>query len=920
MRGIAILLTIVPLFLQAGNGNQCSLICKHGVQVEVGPDCSASIELDAILLGFGDPASCLSNQPEDFEMSFLLEREGAAVVAEGLPIPSEYLGEKLLVRVVEKRTGNFCFGSITTFDTQPPELICPAPIALSFDEVAPTSVEAEPLYDDCGEVTFTYEDRNIFTDCASGFYKKTIRIWTGSDLFGNSSNCQQEIGFRAPDLSAVIFPTSWRDTFLDCSINLMNTELLGAPVVDIGWGMDSFSLLHLTSTFEDVSVEECTGKALITRSWTVGNTCDGTTVEAVQEFQLRDTIGPTLICPDTIAVNALEGTEVSPNFYLPAALATDACSELIEYEVQMLGDTIDGNAPQLSDLPIGLISYGYEASDECGNSSKCRSAIKVFPPEGYDYPVLLCPGLDTVVLNDLGTGVYEAENLIIATLDNRCMETFQVKKSEWNAFESQVNFECEDLSGVQLLSVEGIDCEGSKGYCAVEIMVLDTIPPVLTCPPAQFLTCLDAAEDLDITGRATLTDACSASILTFSDVTNINDCGLGIINRIWEGGENNGPTGSCEQIISIGADVPFSIVFPRSYTFFGCRDSSTLSPENLPANFSAPIITSGVCSDYTISYQDSIFQDDQFCWVVFREWRVQDHCSFESAGIFEWIQLIRVIDNEAPVITCPDSIYIQLPSDQCEADVTLPLPFWEEECVEPLVELSGDLQGEYAQENVASGQYELQYAVTDGCGNTASCSFTLTVADVSGPVMECPTSLSWSLGGDFTAQLRYEDLNITNLTDNCFPISDLQFGLTFDINDSIPSTDSVLNIDCNTPAESEIRFWAGDPLGHWNSCMITLTVPNSNCAYEEETRALQPTVYPNPAREVIYFNALREKEGLARLRIQDKFGRVVHTQSIFLNKGENQWEVYTGSWPKGILVYQLLVDGQSSSGTVLIIE
>ncbi|MEY2949861.1 MAG: hypothetical protein RLZZ248_1062 [Bacteroidota bacterium] len=920
MRGIAILLTSIPLFLQAGNADQCSLICKHGVQVEVGPDCSASIELDAILLGFGDPASCLSNQPEDFEMSFLLEREGAAVVAEGLPIPSEYLGEKLLVRVVEKRTGNFCFGSITTFDTQPPELICPASIALAFDEVAPEPGETEPLYDDCGEVTFTYEDRDIFTDCASGFYKKTIRIWTGSDLFGNRSNCEQEIGFRQPDLSAVIFPASWRDTFFDCSMDLMNTELLGAPKVDIGWGADSFNLLHLTSSFEDVRVEECSGNALVTRYWTVGNTCDGTTVEDIQEIQLRDTIGPNLICPDTISVNALEGSEVSPNFSLPAALAIDACSELIEYEGQMLGDTIEGNAPQLSDLPIGLVSYAYEAADECGNHSKCRSAIKVFPPEGYDYPVLLCQGLDTVTLNDLGAGVYAAENLIIETLDNRCMETFLVRKSELSAFESQVVFGCEDLGGVQLLSVEGIDCESSKGYCAIEIIVLDTIPPVLTCPPAQFLTCLDAAEDLDITGRAILTDVCSPSILTFSDVLNINDCGLGMINRIWEGGEDNGPTGSCEQTISIGPDVPFSIVFPRSYTFIGCRDSTSLLPENLPANYSTPVITSGICSDYTVSYRDSIFQDDLFCWVVFREWRVQDLCSFESAGIFEWIQLIRVIDNEVPIITCPDSVYIELPSDQCEATAILPPPVWEDECIEPLVELSGDLQGGYLQENLISGQYELRYAVTDGCQNTATCSFTLTVADASGPIMECPSTLSLSLGGDLTAQLRYEDLNITNLADNCFPITDLQFRLTFDVNDSVPPPDSILLIDCTTPAESEIRFWAGDPLGLWNSCVITLTVPNSNCANEEETRALQPIIYPNPAREVIYFNALREKEGLARLRIQDKFGRVVHNQSIHLNSGENQWEISTNHWPKGILVYQFMVDGQSSSGSILIIE
>lgn len=920
MRGIALLLTSIPLYLMAWNTDQCSLICKHGVSIEVGIDCSTSVELEDVLLGFGDPASCLSSNPEDFEYSLLENRDGPVLLSGGISIPSAYLGERLLVKVVEKATGNFCFGSITTFDTQSPELSCPSPLTLSFDEVAPDPLEVQPFYDDCGAVTFTFEDREVFTDCTSGFYKQTIRVWTGTDPFGNSSSCEQEIGFRAPALEAVIFPSSWQDTFLDCSIDLMNTALLGSPAIGSQWGIDSFDLLHLTATFEDLAVEECSGNSLITRYWTVGNTCEGTTREEVQEIRLRDTIGPNLICPDTLAVNALEATEASPALILPAATATDACSEAIEYEVQLLGDTIAGNAPQLSDLPIGLVSYAYEATDECGNYSKCRSAIKVFPPEGYDYPVLLCPGVDTVTLDDLGSGVFEATNLMIATLDNRCMETFKVRKSETGTFESQTFFGCEHLGGVQLLSVEGIDCEGSKGYCAIEITVLDTIPPVLTCPSAQFITCLEAASDLDLTGRATLTDACSESILTYGDVFNINDCGLGVVTRIWEGGDDNGPLGRCEQLITIGPDVPFSIVFPRSYTVIGCRDSASLAPENLPVNYSFPVITSGTCSDYTVSYRDSVFQDDLSCQVVFRAWTVQDLCSFESAGIFEWIQLIRVIDNEAPGITCPDSIIVDLPIDRCELTVVLPPPVWEGECIEPRVELLGDLQGLYLQENVPSGEYELQYAVTDGCNNTATCAFTLAVRDVTGPIMDCPSAVSLTLEEDLTSQLSFQELNIANISDNCYLSTALNFGFSFDINDSIPPTDSVLTIDCNTPTETEFRFWAGDPSGSWNSCVIALTVPNSNCANQEETKALQPKVYPNPAREVIFFNTLREKEGLARLIVQDKFGRVVHAQTILLNAGEHTWEIPTGLWPKGILVYQLLVDGQSTSGTFLIID
>lgn len=920
MRGIAFLLTSFPLYLLAWNADQCSLICKHGVQVEVDSDCSTSIELEAILLGFGDPVSCLSSNPEDFEISLLENREGPILQTGDLSLAAEYVGKKLFVKVVERESGNFCFGSIATFDTQPPILTCPASLALSFDEVAPDSTAMRPLYDDCGEVTFTYQDQDVFTDCASGFFKKTIRIWTGVDPFGNSSNCEQEIGFRSPDLTAVIFPSSWQDTFLDCSMDVLDTELLGAPVVGTNWGMDSFDSLHLTASFEDDIAEECAGNTLITRYWTVGNICEGTTLEGIQEIQLRDTLGPILICPDTIEVNALEATETSPTFNLPAAMAVDACSGIAHYEVQMLGDTVVGNAPQLSNLPIGLVSYAYEVVDECGNTSKCRSAIKVFPPEGYNYPVLLCPGVDTVTLNDLGAGVLLADDLVIETLDNRCMETFQVRKSEASIFENQADFGCEQLGGVQLLAVEGTDCEGAKGYCAIEITVVDTIPPVLTCPPEQFLICLESADDLDLTGRATLADACSESIMTYVDVMNINDCGIGEVIRIWEGGDNNGPVGQCEQLISIGPDVPFSVVFPRSYTVIGCRDSASLAPENLPSSYSLPVVTTGTCGDYMVSYRDSIFQDELSCWVVFREWKVQDLCSFESAGVFEWIQLIRVIDNEAPIIHCPDTVIVELPPDSCAVAVVLPPPVWEEECMEPIVQLLGDLQGGGTQENVSPGLYELQYAVTDGCDNTATCGFTLNVIDNTGPFMDCPAAVSLNLEEDLTAELSIQDLNITNLSDNCYAIGNLQFGFSFDINDSIPSMDSMLTIDCATPTESEIRFWAGDPLGHWNSCVFTLTIPNSNCANQEETKALQPMVYPNPAREVIYFNTLREKEGRGRIIVRDKFGRVVHIQDVQLTAGNNHWELSTGLWPKGILFYQLVVEGQSISGTFLIIE
>lgn len=94
-----------------------------------------------------------------------------------------------------------------------------------------------------------------------------------------------------------------------------------------------------------------------------------------------------------------------------------------------------------------------------------------------------------------------------------------------------------------------------------------------------------------------------------------------------------------------------------------------------------------------------------------------DYCTF----------VVTVVDVEDPVITCPSDINVVSTTGNCGAVITYPTPTATDNCPGVVTQLTN---GFPSGSTFPSGTTTVTYLATDGTGNTASCSFNVTVDPV----------------------------------------------------------------------------------------------------------------------------------------------------------------------------------------------
>jgi PKD repeat protein len=155
------------------------------------------------------------------------------------------------------------------------------------------------------------------------------------------------------------------------------------------------------------------------------------------------------------------------------------------------------------------------------------------------------------------------------------------------------------------------------------------------------------------------------------------------------------------------------------------------------------------------------------------------------------LQFLTQLDFQPPEITCPTDLTMQTDSGNCSAMVNLPaisatdnVPGVKTSCT--------PLSGSAFQKGVTN----VVCTATDSSGNTASCSFKVTVVDQEKPLMTCPANQSVAATSPMGAAVNYTDPSVT---DNCggSTIScSIASGSTFAIGTTIvtcTATDSAVN-------------------------------------------------------------------------------------------------------------------------------
>jgi hypothetical protein len=171
---------------------------------------------------------------------------------------------------------------------------------------------------------------------------------------------------------------------------------------------------------------------------------------------------------------------------------------------------------------------------------------------------------------------------------------------------------------------------------------------------------------------------------------------------------------------------------------------------------------------------------------------------------------VTVNDTEPPKITCPSSITVSADPGQCTAVVNYPAPTATDNCP-GVVTNSSSPSGSTFQK----GTTTVTCTATDASGNTAPCSFTVTVNDTEAPTITCPPSVVLPQDPGMRAATFHPSPAVAQ--DNCPGVI-----VTGSRGDGFPLTDPIY------PVGTTVITWtATDASGNTARCTQTVMVHDS---------------------------------------------------------------------------------------------
>jgi len=195
----------------------------------------------------------------------------------------------------------------------------------------------------------------------------------------------------------------------------------------------------------------------------------------------------------------------------------------------------------------------YILTDPCGNIARDTVILTIRDTEP---PVAVCDEFTVISVGGSGSALVRAITFDDLSVDNCGLDKYEVRKltgqcevgGEWS---ENARFCCSEVGDTIVVEFRVTDLAGNYNICEVQVHVQDKFRPVLTCPPPITLDCGEDARDLEITGVAMARDNCPDYELSYSDVSDINQCNQGIITRTWTVIDRGGFMVSCDQIITI---------------------------------------------------------------------------------------------------------------------------------------------------------------------------------------------------------------------------------------------------------------------------------------------------------------------------------------------------------------------------------
>lgn len=494
---------------------------------------------------------------------------------------------------------------------------------------------------------------------------------------------------------------------------------------------------------------------------------------------VQDLTGPTLICPPSMQVTAPIGTtSVIVNNLQPLSLS-DNCSGLVSLSYLQSGSTTgSGNGNANGSYYAGTTVVRYQATDAAGNVSSCTFQVVI----DAGTPVTLL--LDSLTTDCQGVGNEITYNISVKDFNDIVGLQFSIT---WNPAVLQFNAVANEYPGLGLTpgNFNGFSNVGTgllqflggnaitgwpmladgDVFFSIKFTVLnpnatstlafvgpfDAANSALDAVPVSTVNGYFKSEDLSAptivcpvnilqdaatgTCQATVNipfpqvdDPCSGVQSIVKDpVSNVFTSGTTVVTFTATDNVNNSST--CSMTVTINAStVPVISNCPADITVIAPGNDCVAivgwqSPNAIDAcgNVLVPIPNQAPNTPFNVGQTPVYYIASDLNGNA-------DTCTFQ----------VLVRDTVAPEVNCPGSFTLQLGPTQCCALGGYQLPTVTDNC-DTAVDLVGD---HTPSENYCVGVTTVNYTAADDFGNTATCSFVISVPDEIAPaVVICPSDI-----------------------------------------------------------------------------------------------------------------------------------------------------------------------------------
>ncbi|MFN8297139.1 MAG: HYR domain-containing protein [Chitinophagales bacterium] len=483
-------------------------------------------------------------------------------------------------------------------------------------------------------------------------------------------------------------------------------------------------------------------------------------------------------CPDNISVNNTTGTCGVVVTYI-APIGTDNCPGVTTTRT-------DGLASG-STFPVGITTNTFTVTAANGASSSCSFTVTVTDVEA---PTITCPA-NMPVNNTTGTCGAVVTYTAPTGTDNCPGAT----TTQTGGLASGATFPV----GVTTNTFRVTAANGASSSCSFTVTVTDAEAPTITCPANIPVNNTTGTCGAVVTYTAPVgTDNCpGASTTQTGGLASGATFPVGVTTNTFRVTAANGASSSCSFTVTVtDAEAP-TINCPANIPV-----NNTAGTCGAIVTYTAPVGTDN-CPGASTTQTGGLASSSTFpVGITTNTFRVTAANGASSSCSFT----VTVTDNQSPSITCPSSFSVPGTSgaSPCKGPATYTAPVGTDNCPGATTILIGGLaSGSLFPEGINT----VTYRVSDASGNTATCTFTITVGTCNRPpVAVCQNitvNTNSSCQGTATAAM------VNNGSND--PDGDV---LTYSI---LPAGPYALG---STP----VILTVTDPLGLSSTCNATITV------------------------------------------------------------------------------------------------